>query len=246
MGRSRSKERQIDVERHVDGTIDILEALASALKSDPAPQAVEAPSDGSRPFTDGSLDRPQGRDLADRQPRTGRADRGGVDRRLGHDRSRQANRTGGHSRRRGAFARDPLDDRPELDGRVARRPLDGRHRQELADPRPPGRGQDPGRFEGTLDARREKGLWLLKGDAAIVGLEATGPALLGDTLKLDKVVVACDSDQSTTGWTIRKFELTSPVATIQGGGSVPAIDGTPRSSRGGLTSRPSRRCCPTP
>jgi translocation and assembly module TamB len=89
-----------------------------------------------------------------------------------------------------------------------------------------------GRFEGTLSARREKGLWALNGDASVVGVDATGPTLQGDRLVLDKVVAACDAQQSATGWTIRKLDLTSPVGTLRGEGMVPAIEGTPARLQG--------------
>jgi translocation and assembly module TamB len=89
-----------------------------------------------------------------------------------------------------------------------------------------------GRFEGNLAAHREKGLWTLSGDASIVGVEATGPALQGDRLVLDKVSASCDAQQSATGWTIRKLDLTSPVGMLRGEGMVPAIEGTPAKLQG--------------
>jgi translocation and assembly module TamB len=89
-----------------------------------------------------------------------------------------------------------------------------------------------GRFEGTLAAHREKGLWNLSGDASVVGVEAIGPALQGDRLVLDKVSASGDAQQSTTGWTIRKLDLTSPVGTLRGEGMVPAIEGTPAKLQG--------------
>ena len=67
-----------------------------------------------------------------------------------------------------------------------------------------------GRFEGTLEARQERGLWALKGDAALVGVEASGPSLQGDRLTLDRVAAACDVEQSATGWTIRKLRPDQP------------------------------------
>ena len=84
-----------------------------------------------------------------------------------------------------------------------------------------------GRVEGTLEARQEHGLWAIKGDPSIVGVEAIGPSLQGDRLALDRVSTACDLDQSSTGWTIRKFEVTSPVAVLSANGLVPAVEGTP-------------------
>ena len=89
-----------------------------------------------------------------------------------------------------------------------------------------------GRFDGTLSARREKGLWTLNGVSMLAGVVASGPALQGDKLALDKVSATCDIAQSSTGWTIRKLEVTSPVASIEGSGVVPAVEGNPSEVRG--------------
>jgi translocation and assembly module TamB len=89
-----------------------------------------------------------------------------------------------------------------------------------------------GIFVGSLEAKQEKGFWSVKADTSMVGIEAAGPSLQGDHLKLDRVVAACDVEQSATGWSIRKLELTSPFASLKGSGNIPAANGNPAQLRG--------------
>jgi translocation and assembly module TamB len=89
-----------------------------------------------------------------------------------------------------------------------------------------------GRFAGNLDARQGKGFWLVKGDATLDAIQAEGPALQGDHLALDRLVATCDVEQSATGWTIRKLNLISPFASLNGAGTIPAVDGSPTEVRG--------------
>ena len=56
--------------------------------------------------------------------------------------------------------------------------------------------------------------------------------MLGDRLALDRVAAAFDVRQAPTGWTIRKFELTSPVASLKAEGTVPSLEGTPSQLQG--------------
>ena len=84
-----------------------------------------------------------------------------------------------------------------------------------------------GRFAGNLEAKQAAGRWSVKGDAALASVEAAGPALQGDRLALDRVAATCDVEQSAGGWTLRKLDLSSPVASLQGRGTIPAVDGTP-------------------
>ena len=89
-----------------------------------------------------------------------------------------------------------------------------------------------GRLGGDLQARQSGGLWSAKGDAALDGVEAAGPSLQGDRIALDRVLAACEVEQSATGWAIRKFDLISPVASLQGSGTLPAVEGSPAKLRG--------------
>ncbi len=98
----------------------------------------------SGPVTDRRHRPPQRGDLADRQPRAGRAGHGRDPRRLVDDCPQSADRAGRHAGRRGPIAGDPRQGRPgPRPGRGGRPDLD-RRRQELANPRPPGGPRRPG------------------------------------------------------------------------------------------------------
>ncbi len=84
-----------------------------------------------------------------------------------------------------------------------------------------------GRYEGTLEAKREHGLWTIRGAPSILGVEAVGPALAGDRLAIDRVDAACDVGQSASGWAIRRFDVNCRVGSITASGAVPAAEGTP-------------------
>ena len=89
-----------------------------------------------------------------------------------------------------------------------------------------------GRFAGELEAREDQGLWSAKGDAALGQFEALGPALKGDRMGFDRVSLACQVKQTAAGWSIGKLDFTCPVASLQGAGTIPAADGTPTEVRG--------------
>lgn len=74
------------------------------------------------------------------------------------------------------------------------------------------------RLDGVFRASKTKGLWASSGDAVLLGLDAEGPALAGDRLKLDRVNGIWDLSQSPEGWAIRRVDLTSPVAVLKGKG----------------------------
>jgi translocation and assembly module TamB len=79
-----------------------------------------------------------------------------------------------------------------------------------------------GRFDGQLDAKRQAGLWTLAGNPSVLGLDATGPALAGDRLRLDRVAAVCDVSQTAGAWCVRRLDLGSPVATVKTGGTLAA------------------------
>ena len=216
----------IDVERHADGTIDLLQALAFVSKPDLASPSTEAPA-APAPAAPGSstavsivikdgILRIASPELV--EPITANSVEGTIT--VAPGKPIEVAATLGDEGR-SLEIHSTIDPNSSNDRSLSVKGKDWpiHVRQGGIEAR--------GKFEGTLDGKREKGLWMFKGDAAMVGVAATGPALLGDTLALDRVVVACDSEQSSTGWTIGKFELTSAVATLHGEGSIPALDGTP-------------------
>lgn len=79
-----------------------------------------------------------------------------------------------------------------------------------------------GRLEGRLDATRRAGLWTIAGAPSLLGLDATGPALAGDRLRLDRVTAVCDVGQTAGAWCIRRLDLGCPVATVKAGGTIAA------------------------
>jgi translocation and assembly module TamB len=225
----------IDVERLDDGSIDVLQALGSIVKADAAPAPVEAPAPGTVPASPSKLAvsvllkggtlRVASPELV--EPITAGSLDGSIT--ISPGKPIELTATLADDGRSLEF-RSTLDpnaapDLPSDQGvTVVGKSWPIHLRKDGVEAK--------GRFEGTLSARREKGLWTLSGDASIVGVEATGPALQGDRLVLDKVAASCDAQQSNVGWTIRKLELTSPVASVQGEGMVPAIEGTPAKLQG--------------
>src|SRR5262249_44567936 len=77
-----------------------------------------------------------------------------------------------------------------------------------------------GRFDGRLVTTRGAGGWGLSGDARLLDLDANGPARAGDRLRLDRVAAAWEVGQTSRGWTVRRLELTSPIATISAEGAL--------------------------
>jgi len=82
-----------------------------------------------------------------------------------------------------------------------------------------------GGFSGSLDARRRSGRLLLTGDATVTDLVAIGALLASDTIHLDKTHARWDLEGGDDAWTIDQLELTSPLGSLEGQGSIPA---TPR------------------
>jgi translocation and assembly module TamB len=81
------------------------------------------------------------------------------------------------------------------------------------------------RLDGTLTLARKAGQWSAAGDARLLDLDATGPALAGDRLRLDQVVAAWDLAQTANAWQVSKIDVQSPVAIVTGHASV-GSDGT--------------------
>jgi translocation and assembly module TamB len=64
-------------------------------------------------------------------------------------------------------------------------------------------------------------------NAKVRGFEAFGPALAGDHARLDLAEVIGDVAQTGSGWTIRRLDVTSPVGTLTGRGTIPAASDSP-------------------
>ena len=88
----------------------------------------------------------------------------------------------------------------------------------LAGPRIESRGT----FSGTVDARRRAGRWLVTGDAGLTDMVAIGDLIGSDTVHLDRAQVRWKIDLGDDTWTIEQLEVTSPVGSLSGQGSLPA------------------------
>ena len=77
-----------------------------------------------------------------------------------------------------------------------------------------------GRFDGKIEAKRDKGLWALSGNPTVLGLDASGPALGGDRLLLERLTAVCDVTQSEGSWYVKRLDLGSPVATVKASGTL--------------------------
>lgn len=88
-----------------------------------------------------------------------------------------------------------------------------------------GRGlETSGRFGGRISAKRRNGEWALDGRADVDDLDANGPTLAGDHLKLDRVAATWDFIGKTGSWEVRNLEVTSPIGSLKATGTLP---GTP-------------------
>ncbi len=224
----------VDVERRADGSVDVLEALASILKSDPVPPPAAGPVPAPAPPSSlptvsvvlkGGTLRVVSPELV--EPIAAGTLDGTVS--IAPNKPIELAATLGDEGR-------SLEIRARLDPNTVADPPGDRSLTVVGKSWPihvrQGGVEARGRFDGTLGASQAGGLWTLKGDAALLAVEATGAALLGDRLTLDRVAAACDAHQSPTGWSVGKFELTSPVASLKAEGTVPAFEGTPAQLRG--------------
>ena len=89
-----------------------------------------------------------------------------------------------------------------------------------------------GRLDADLGAQLAGSGMTIRGNAAWLGFEAAGPALLGDRVAFAKVTASCDVEKSAAGWAVRALDLVSPVASLKGSGTVPALAGAPATLRG--------------
>lgn len=83
------------------------------------------------------------------------------------------------------------------------------------------------RLDGVITAARKGGHWESLGDARLLDLDASGPALAGDTLALDRVAAAWDLTQSAEAWEVHKLDMKSAVAELHGAGTVGAKGESP-------------------
>jgi translocation and assembly module TamB len=82
-----------------------------------------------------------------------------------------------------------------------------------------------GKLDGNIQARKTAGRWQSTGDATLGQIQATGRWLSGESVRVEQAQGVWDLAESEAGWSVRRFELTSPLATLKGDGTGPASDG---------------------
>ena len=76
------------------------------------------------------------------------------------------------------------------------------------------------RYDGGLVVDRKAGAWSSQGDARLLELDAEGPALAGDRLRLDRLAAAWDISEGDGKWAVRALEVTSELLELKGSGSA--------------------------
>ncbi|WP_165228960.1 hypothetical protein [Aquisphaera insulae] len=71
-----------------------------------------------------------------------------------------------------------------------------------------------GRLDGEIRLGRTTGHWAAAGEANLLDLDAAGPALAGDRLRLDAVKGSWDLAEDDGAWAIRKLSVDCPVASV--------------------------------
>ena len=82
-----------------------------------------------------------------------------------------------------------------------------------------------GRLDGRTDLMRKAGRWASTGDLKVSAFDAEGPALAGDTLKLDALTAIWDLDGQGGAWSVRRLDATSPVGGLTARGTFAAASG---------------------
>ncbi|WP_435011154.1 hypothetical protein P12x_002452 [Tundrisphaera lichenicola] len=207
----------VDIERRADGSIDLLEALAPTLKSDdpsrpsrPSPSVAVVVKGGKLKLASPELVEPieaasvEGTlRIAPGKPLEVAANLGG------EGRSMELHATFDHQAPAGTSA--------DLSLKAVGKnwPI---HVRE-------GGVEILGRIEGAVEAGRKGGEWAVQGEPALLAFEVFGPALEGDRLALDRLALACDVGQTQGGWSVRKLDIISAVASLSASGSWPTTGG---------------------
>jgi translocation and assembly module TamB len=81
--------------------------------------------------------------------------------------------------------------------------------------------QTRGELTGTINGEMVSARVRINGDATVTNLVAIGDLFASDTVHLEKVVARLSLEGYNGSWSIDKLDLTSPVATLRGEGSIP-------------------------
>lgn len=208
---------RVDIERLTDGTIDLLDTLKPVLKDEPDRTILVRIADGTLRFRAAGLKEPFTADKADidldlnayPQPNAWR---------LKLERARENAPPG----------------KVEIVGSLGRKKGEGGQAEDL-DLKIVGERwpwvfttdevQARGLFEGSLAADQKGGNLAVEGDARLLELSATGPAIAGDELRLDTVNLALKLKHEGDVWTSDRLSATSMLGKLSASGSYPPAEG---------------------
>jgi translocation and assembly module TamB len=204
----------LDIERRADGTVDLYETLRPVISEHPPKRLIIRIPDGRLRFRDPLFPEPVIAEAAnvwldlgvDHEPIVWKIDLARTD----------AAGEACKLRITGRSSRADFDSKGRNDLTLA---LEGeRWPWTLAGPGIESRGA----LSGTLSAERRAGRWLTAGDAGLTNLVAVGQLIGSDTIQLDQATAQWKIEIGDDAWTIEQLEVTSPVGSLKGHGSLPA------------------------
>ena len=205
----------VDIERSASGNVDLLETLKPILKDEPDLTLLVRVVDGKLRFRNEGLEEPFLADKADIE-----LDLNAYPQPIAWRMNLEcagANPEPGSVRIDGHMSRDKQAD--GLPGDLALAIAGDHWPWTFSNARIKARGT----FHGTLDVRNKDSELSLAGDAQVLGLNATGPALSGDELRMDTITAVWKAGRKDGNWTAERLDLTAPVGTIKASGSFPPV-----------------------
>jgi len=203
----------LDIERFADGTVDLYETLKPVISEHPTIRLIIDIRNGRLRFRDPVFSDPVVADRAHFLLNLGRSYEPITwDIKLAQS---QATGEPGRLDLVGNYSRAEVDPSGRHDLTLA---LKGsRWPWSLANSMVQARGE----LTGNLDGQMRMGRVRLDGDATITNLVAIGELLSSDTVHLDTVRGQLRLEGGDDSWTIDRLDLTSPVASLRGQGSIP-------------------------
>jgi translocation and assembly module TamB len=203
----------VDIERFADGTVDIYETLRPVISEHPPVRLVIRIDDGRLRFRDPAFTDPVVADKADIVLDLGR-DSEPIHWNLQLAQT-DANGKSGHMRIEGKYSRSDVGPSGQHDLSLA---LKGsRWPWTLANSLVQARGELTGNLEGGVQTGRVR----IDCDATISNLVAIGDALSSDTVHLETARAQLKMEGTAGSWAIDKLDVTSPVVSLHGQGSIP-------------------------
>jgi translocation and assembly module TamB len=209
----------LDIERFADGTVDLYETLKPVLEEHPKKRLVIRVEDGRLRFRDPLLAEPLVADRADIMVDLA-VDSQPIAWKIDFARNRKQGEPAALNIE-GNYSRAAVDSAGRHDYTVAFK--GSRWPWTLANNALEARGE----YSGTAAAQLRSGRLRLEGDAAITDLVAIGDVLASDTIHLDAAQAKFTVERGDDDWTFDRLELSSPLGSITGHGSLP-----PRPGRG--------------